>query len=70
MSGADPGFKKGGGAVASRARSQDYLASLGDFLKNLGQKGVGVRPLRLPSGSAPECNTSFSSYFDWAIHFL
>ena len=25
-----------------------FLANLGDFLKNLGQKGVGVRPLRPP----------------------
>ena len=25
-----------------------FLANLGDFLKNLAQKGVGVRPLRVP----------------------
>ena len=43
---ADPGFEKGGGGVASGVRSQDIF----DFLKNLGQKGVGVGP---PSGSAP-----------------
>ena len=46
-SGADPGFEKGGGAWGSRARLQ------GDFLKNLAQKGVGVHPLRPPSGSVP-----------------
>ena len=37
---ADPGFEKGGGALVSWA----LLKTLGDFLKNLGQKGVGVRP--------------------------
>ena len=30
-----------------------FLAHFGDFLKKLAQKGVGVRPLRPPSGSAP-----------------
>ena len=40
VAGADPGFEKGGGAPKT------FLANLGDFLKNLGQKGVGVRPLR------------------------
>ena len=34
--------------MASGARSQDFLANLDDFLKNFGQKGVGVRPLRPP----------------------
>ena len=34
-SGADPGFEKGGGAVA-------FLVNLADFLKNLGQKGVSL----------------------------
>ena len=52
VAGADPGFEKGGSAVGSGARYQYFLANLRDFLKNLGQKGVVVRPP--PSGSAPE----------------
>ena len=35
-----------------------FLAKLGDFLKNLGQKGVCVRPLRPPSGSVPDGRSS------------
>ena len=45
---ADPGFEKGGGAGGSGARSHDFLANLGDFLKKLAQIGVDVRPLRPP----------------------
>ena len=40
----DPGFEKGGGAGESGACPKIYLANLGNFLKNLTQKGVGVRP--------------------------
>ena len=41
--------------MASGAKpSKTFLANLGDFLKNSGQKGVGVRPLRPASGSAPD----------------
>ena len=36
--------------MSSGGRSQDFF---GQFLKNLGQKGVGVRPPPPPSGSAP-----------------
>ena len=42
---------------AQKVRGRDFRhvwANLGDFLKNLAQKVVGVRPLRPPpSGSAP-----------------
>ena len=46
--GAVPGFEKGGDATGF------FLANLGDFLKQLAQKGVGVR---LPTpGSAPDAD--------------
>ena len=32
--------------MASGARSQDFFGQFGGFLKNLGQKRVGLRPLR------------------------
>ena len=44
--GADPGFEKGGGAGGLEASFRHNEANLGDFLKNLAQKRVGVRPLR------------------------
>ena len=47
---ADPAFETGGGAGGSGARPKIFSVNLGDFLKNLAQKGVGVPP---PSGSAP-----------------
>ena len=37
-----------------RDSPQGFLANLGDFLKNLTQKGVGVRPCAPSSGSAPD----------------
>ena len=42
--GADPGFEKGGGL---RAQTNFFFDNLGDFLKNLAQKGVGVHPLQM-----------------------
>ena len=45
-------FKKEGAQWLLGLAPKTFLANLGDFLKNLGQKGVGVRPLRSPSGSA------------------
>ena len=33
ISGADPGFEKGRGAVASEARSEDFLGQFGGLLK-------------------------------------
>ena len=57
-----PGFKKEGGAGGSGALPQAFLANLGDFLKNLSLKGVGVRPLRSPSGSAPGTDNCIFSH--------
>ena len=48
-----PGFEKKGAQGARGLAPKIFLANLGDFLKNLAQKGVGVRRLRSPSGSAP-----------------
>ena len=42
--GADPGFEKGGGAGVQGLAPKIVLANLMDFLKNLAQKGVGMRP--------------------------
>ena len=42
--GVDLGFEKGGGAGDSGARPQDLFGQFREFLKNLAQKGVGVRP--------------------------
>ena len=44
VSGADPGFENGGGAGVRGLAPKIFLANLGDFLKNLSLKGVGVRP--------------------------
>ena len=44
LTGADPGFKKGGGAMGSGARCQDFFGQFSRLFKNLGQKGVGVHP--------------------------
>ena len=66
--GADPGFEKGGGTVALGARSQDVFGLLGDFSKNLGQKGVGVCHPAPPSGSAPDM--SISTYTHLYIKLL
>ena len=41
-------LKKEGAQWLQGVTPSTFSASLGDFLKNLGQKGVGVRP---PSGS-------------------
>ena len=51
LTGADPGFEKGGiwGKILLH-----IIANLGGFLMKLAQKGVGVRPLHPPSGSAPD----------------
>ena len=46
-------MKKEGARWLRRLAPRIFLANFGDFLKNLGQKGVYVRPLCLPSGSAP-----------------
>ena len=55
LSGADPGFEKGGGAEGLGRDFRNIYANLGDFLKKLALKGVGVHPLRPPpSGSAPD----------------
>ena len=43
-SGADPGFEKGRAQGGRGLAPKIFLANLGDFLKNLAQKGVGVRP--------------------------
>ena len=53
ISGADPGFEKGGGAGVSEASFRHIWANLENFLKNLAQKRVGVRPLPPHSGFAP-----------------
>ena len=44
LPGADPGLKKGGGAMGSGARCQDFFGQFSRHLKNLGKKGVGVHP--------------------------
>ena len=41
-----PEFEKGGGAVASGARSQDFFGQFSGLFKEFGAKRVGVRPLR------------------------
>ena len=41
---ADPRFEKGGAQWVRRRALKTFLNKLGDFLKNLGQKRVGVRP--------------------------
>ena len=41
-------LKKEGAQWLRGLAPKTFLANLGDFLKNLGQKGVGVRPLRPP----------------------
>ena len=38
---------------AQEVRGLDFFSQLGDFLNNFAQKGLGVRPCALPSGSAP-----------------
>ena len=51
-----PEFDKGGGAVASGARSQDFFGQFSGLLgKNLGQKGWACAPCAPlpPSGFAP-----------------
>ena len=42
---ADPRFEKGGAQWVRGRAPKTFLNKLGDNLKNLGQKGVGVRPL-------------------------
>ena len=52
--GADPGFEKRGGAVASEARSQDFFGQLRGLFKAFGAKrGERAPPAPPPSGSAP-----------------
>ena len=48
--GADPGFKKGGGAVGSGARSQYFFGQFRGLFKEFGTKKGGRAT---PSGSAP-----------------
>ena len=55
MPGADPGFEKGGGAVASGARSQDFSGQFRGLFKEFGAKRGGRAPPAPPSGSAPGC---------------
>ena len=52
-SGADPGFEKGGGAVSSGARSQDFFGQFRKLFKEFGAKRGGRSPPAPPSGSAP-----------------
>ena len=40
--GADPGFEKGGGAVGSGARSQDFFGQFRGLLKTFGAKSGGL----------------------------
>ena len=42
--GADPGFEKGGGAVASGARSQDFFGQFRGLFKEFGAKRGGIAP--------------------------
>ena len=51
--GADPGIEKGGGAVASGARSQDFFGQFRGLFKKIRAKMGGRAP---PSGSAPANN--------------
>ena len=51
LTGADPGFEKGG--ICGKI-FWHILVNLGGFLMKLAQKGVGVHPLHSPSGSAPD----------------
>ena len=45
ISGADPGFEKGGGAVASGARSENFFGQFrGLFKKSWGSKGWACAP--------------------------
>ena len=46
-------LKKEGAQWLRGLAPKTFLANLEDFLKNLGQKGVGLRPLGPPSGSVP-----------------
>ena len=48
-------LKKEGAQGVQGLAPEIFLANLRDFLKNLAQKGVGVRP---PSGSVPTCGPS------------
>ena len=41
-------LKKEGAQWLRGLASNTFLANLGDFLRNFGQRGVGVRPLRTP----------------------
>ena len=47
-------LKKEGAQGVRGLAPKIFLANLGDFSKNLAQKGMGVRPLRPPSRSAPD----------------
>ena len=54
MTGADPGFEKGGGAGGSGASFWAYLGQIRGFLKEFGTKTGGrAPPAPPPSGSAP-----------------
>ena len=64
ISGADPAFEKGEGAEGSGHAPGIFFANLGAFLKKLAQKGVGVRPLRPLSVSAPAYQ-----YYSLCTHF-
>ena len=47
-SGADPGFEKGGGAVASGARFQDFFGQFRGLFKEFGAKRGGRAPPAIP----------------------
>ena len=44
VSGVDPGFEKGGGAVASGARSQDFFGQFRGLFKEFGATRGGRAP--------------------------
>ena len=58
----NPGFKKGGAHGVRGLALKICLVNLGDFLNNLEQIEVGVRPAP-SSGSAPGC-LSIPYYFE------